>query len=178
MRRAKQRGEAELSPVDVRIIRLLQQDARGSLVKVAQSLDIPESTVRNRVNGLVRRGLIEFAVVTNPLRLGYGVWAIIEIQVQPTKVRAVAKRLASLSQIHLVGIMTGGYDIYAGTLFRNNQELLNFITGPLATIPGIQRIATSQMLEVVKRTVTFGIPDGRNGRFSGRESPTNRRKTK
>lgn len=175
MPRNKPRNVTELSAVDVRIINLLQEDARGSLVKVAQSLAIPESTVRNRVNGLVRRGLIEFAVVTNPLRFGYGVWAIIEIQVQPTKIRSVAKRLAALSEIHLVGIMTGSYDIYAGTLFRNNQELLDFITGPLATIPGIQRISTSQMLEVVKRTVTFGIPDGRNGprKNRGRRSAIN-----
>lgn len=165
-RRRKEPAEArvELSDVDVGIIRLLQEDARGSLVKVAETLGMPESTVRNRVNGLVRRGLIEFAVVTNPLRLGYGVWAILEIQVQPTRIREVAKRLAGVSEIHLVGIMTGTYDIYAGTLFRNNQELLDFITGPLAKIPGIQRISTSQMLEVVKRTVTFGIPDARNGR--------------
>ena len=162
--KARKSGEVELAPVDIDIIRRLQQDARGSLVKVASELGIPESTVRHRVNRLVELGLIEFAVVTNPLRFGYGIWAIIEIQVQPTKIRDVAQRLARTSEIHLVGIMTGSYDIYAGALFRNNQELLDFITGPLAKIPGIQRISTSQMIEVVKRTVTFGIPEARNGR--------------
>lgn len=168
----KKTDDIALSPVDVGIIRRLQEDARGSLVKVAASLRIPESTVRNRVNRLVSQGLIEFAVVTNPLRFGYEIWAIIEIQVQPTKIRSVARRLANISEIHLVGIMTGSYDLYAGALFRNNQELLEFITGPLAEIPGIQRISTSQMLEVVKRTVTFGIPDARNGRKSGARGPT------
>lgn len=161
-KKVKKTEEVQLTPVDIQIIRRLQEDARGSLVKVADSLRIPESTVRNRVNRLVKKGLIEFAVATNPLRFGYGVWAIIEIQVQPTKIRAIARRLAKISEIHLVGIMTGTYDIYAGALFRNNQQLLDFITGPLAQIRGIQRISTSQMLEVVKRTVTFGIPDGRN----------------
>ncbi|MGH8736859.1 MAG: Lrp/AsnC family transcriptional regulator [Burkholderiales bacterium] len=159
-RRAADKDTA-LSSVDIKIIRCLQRDARGSLVKVAAELRMPESTIRNRVNRLVRQGLIEFAVVTNPLRFGYQIWAIIEIQAQPTKIRAVAKRLAAISEIHLVGIMTGSYDIYAGALFRDNQELLEFITDTLARIPGIQRISTSHMLDVVKRTVTFGIPDTR-----------------
>ena len=154
------RNPDELEQLDFQIINALQNDARGSLVKVAASLGVPESTVRNRLNRIVERGWVEFAVATNPLRFGYDVWAIIEIQVQPTKIREVARRLAKISEIHIVGIMTGSYDIYAGALFRNSRELLEFLTGSLAHIPGIQKISTSQMLEVVKRTVTFGIPDG------------------
>lgn len=149
-----------LAPVDIQIIRALQRDARGSLVKVAAALGVPESTVRNRVNRLVEKGLVEFAVATNPLRFGYDVWAIIQVQVQPAHIRSVARRLAQVPDIHLVGIMSGSYDIYAAALFRNNQELLDLITGSLARIPGIRGISTSQMLEVVKRNVTFGIPNG------------------
>ena len=168
--------ETELAPVDIQIIRALQRDARGSLVKVAADLGVPESTVRNRVNRLVEKGLVEFAVATNPLRFGYGVWAIIEVQVQPAQIRAVARRLAEISDIHLVGIMTGSYDIYAGALFRNNQELLELLTGPLARIPGIQKITTSQMIEVVKRNVTFGIPNGPDGTSRARARRKPKRK--
>ena len=160
MAKSAKNHEVELAAMDIQIIRALQKDARGSLVKVASQLGIPESTVRNRVNRLVEKGLVEFAVATNPLRFGYAVWAIIEIQAKPAEIRSVAKRLAQIPEIHLVGIMTGSYDIYAGALFRNNEELLQLITGPLARISGIQRISTSQMLEVVKRNVTFGIPNG------------------
>ena len=165
----------ELAPVDIQIIRALQKDARGSLVKVAAALGVPESTVRNRVNRLVEKGLVEFAVATNPLRFGYDVWAIIEVQVQPGHIRSVARRLAQIPDIHLVGIMSGNYDIYAGALFRNNQELLALITGPLARVPGIRGISTSQMLEVVKRNVTFGIPNGGSNGPSARQKPKKRR---
>ena len=79
--------QVELSSTDLAIIRCLQRDARGSLVKVAKSLKLPESTVRNRFNQLVKQRLIEFALVNNPLKFGYPIWAIFEIQVQPIKIR-------------------------------------------------------------------------------------------
>jgi Lrp/AsnC family transcriptional regulator for asnA, asnC and gidA len=149
-----------VTATDLAIIRCLQEDARSSLAKVSETLQIPESTVRHRFNRLVQQGLIEFALVNNPLKFGYSIWAIFEIQVQPAKIRAVAKALAGLADVHLVGIMTGNYDIYASALFRTNQDMVDFITGPLAKVSGIMHISTSNMLEVVKRNVTFGVPVG------------------
>ena len=61
--------------------------------------------------------------------------------------------------MHLVGIMSGAYDIYAGAVLRSNEELVDLITRRLSQIPGIIRISTSTMLEMVKRTVSFGFPD-------------------
>lgn len=152
--------EVRLSTTDRGIIRCLRQDARSSIVRIAKSVRAPESTIRHRLRRLVKDGLIEFAVVTNPLRFGFQVWAIIEIQAQPSKIRSVAQKLAEVPEVNLVAVMSGNYDVYAGALFRTQQDLLNFITGPIARIPGIQRISTASMLEIVKRTVTIGIPDG------------------
>lgn len=147
-----------LAPADIRIIQCLTKDARSSIAKVAEELEIPESTVRHRVNRLVRSGVIEFAVMTNPLRLGYGSWAIIEVQAELKKIRAVARRLASIPEVYFVGITTGGYDLLVGAVFRSNEELLDFVTGRLAHIPGIIRTSTSSVLELVKRNMTFGLP--------------------
>jgi Lrp/AsnC family transcriptional regulator, regulator for asnA, asnC and gidA len=147
-----------LAPADIRIIQCLTKDARSSIAKIAEQLEIPESTVRHRVNRLVRGGVIEFAVMTNPLHLGYGSWAIIEIQVELKKIRAVARRLARIPEVYFVGITTGGYDLLVGAVFRSNEELLDFVTGRLAHIPGIIRTSTSSVLELVKRNMTFGLP--------------------
>lgn len=150
-----------LSEADLSIIRCIQNDARCSLAKVADAVGMPESTVRHRLNGLMKRKLIEFAVVTNPLMIGYSVWAVFEIQVKPQRIRPVAQLLAKIPEIHIVGIVTGRYDIYASALFRDNTELLDFITGPIAQVPGIIHISTTNMIEIIKREVTFGVPNGR-----------------
>ncbi|MBI4608402.1 MAG: Lrp/AsnC family transcriptional regulator [Candidatus Rokubacteria bacterium] len=148
-----------LAPVDVGIIHCLHRDARRSAASIAGQLGIPESTVRHRLNRLVRRGIVEFAALTNPLQLGYQIWAIIEVQAELRKIRPVAQRLAAAPEVYFVGITTGGYDVLAAAVFRSNDELLDFITRRLSGIPGIVRTSTSSVLEVVKRTMTFPLPD-------------------
>jgi Lrp/AsnC family transcriptional regulator for asnA, asnC and gidA len=158
----------ELAPLDVDIIRSLQDEPRGSVAGIAGRLRVPESTVRHRLNRLVRRGLIEFTVMTNPLQLGYQIWAIVEIQAEMPKIRTVAKSLAAAPEVYFVGITTGGYDVLAAAVFRSNQELLDFITRRLSRVPGIVRTTKSSMLEVVKRTPTFIAPalPATNGRVA------------
>jgi Lrp/AsnC family transcriptional regulator for asnA, asnC and gidA len=148
----------KLARADVEIIQSLQADPRGSVARIAGHLAMPESTVRHRLNQLIRRGLIEFAVMTNPLQFGYQIWAIVEIQAAMPRIRAVAKRVAAAPEVYFVGITTGGYDVLAAAVFRSNRELLDFITHRLSRVPGIVRTTTSSVLEVVKRTPTFIAP--------------------
>ena len=160
---------ASLKAADVRIIRCLQDDARAPVAQIAARMKMPESTVRHRLNRLVRDGIIDFAAVANPLKLGYQLWVIIEIQAEISKVRSVAQRLASAPEVNFVGITTGGYDVLAAALFRSNDELLDFTTGRLASIPGIIRTSTSSVLHLVKRTLQVPLPtpfDGNGARPS------------
>jgi Lrp/AsnC family transcriptional regulator for asnA, asnC and gidA len=148
----------KLAPADLDIIRCLHEDARSSVARMAERLGMPESTVRHRMNRLVRSRVIEFAAVTDPLKLGYQIWAILEIQAEMPKVRNVARRLAATPQVYFVGITTGSFDILAAAVFKSNEELLDFITHRLSTIPGIIRTSTSSILELVKRSMTIGLP--------------------
>ena len=151
--------EPKITPTDVGIIGCLYRDARKSFVKIAEELRVPESTVRHRLNRLVRHGVVEFAAVTNPLRLGYQVWAIIEIQGEASRIPAVAQQLAKAPEVYFVGITTGRCDIFASAVFRSNDELLNFLTTRLAKIRGITRTSTSTVLEVVKRALALSVPE-------------------
>jgi Lrp/AsnC family transcriptional regulator for asnA, asnC and gidA len=164
----------KLAPADIEIIRSLQDNPRASVARIASRLAMPESTVRHRLNRLVRRGLIEFTVMTNPLQLGYQIWAIVEIQAEMPKIRAVARSLAAAPEVYFVGITTGGYDVLAAAVFRSNQGLLDFITRRLSRVPGIVRTTTSSVLEVVKRTPTFVVPAAAT--INGRPSRSRRRR--
>lgn len=71
----------KLTAADFAIMRCLQDDPRRPVASIAQELGTPESTVRHRLNRLVRHRIVEFSAVTDPFRLGYRIWALIEIQV-------------------------------------------------------------------------------------------------
>jgi len=179
--------QVKLDVLDYAVMRCLLEDARSSVTAIARRLGIGESTIRNRVRKLTLHRVVEFALITNPLRFGFQVWAMLEIQVEPSQIRVVAERLSQEPQMHLVGIMSGAYDIYAGAVLRSNEELVDLITRRLSQIPGIIRISTSTMLEMVKRTVSFGFPDtvvnvsevsGRSARRQQRNMPKVQQKAK
>jgi len=148
-----------LDAVDYAIMGCLLADPRRPVTGIARELGMVESTVRNRLNKLIGNGVVDFALVTNPLRFGFQVWAMLQIQVEPSQTRKIAERLAEEPDIHLVSIMSGSYDIFAGVALKSNDELITLITERLPEIPGIVRISTSTMLEMVKRLVSFGFPE-------------------
>jgi Lrp/AsnC family transcriptional regulator, regulator for asnA, asnC and gidA len=150
--------EIRLSEADVKIIQCLQKDARSSVARIAKILRMPTSSVRHRLQKLVKDGVIKFDAMTNPLLLGYQVWVNIEIQVELTKLDSVARQLARDPEVYLVYIMTGRYDILVGAVFRTNEDFRKFITGKLPKIPGIKRVSSSNVLELVKRSMSFPLP--------------------
>lgn len=158
-RKARSSGTSiKLLPVDIQIIRYLHEDARSSIAKISERMAMPESTVRHRLSRLVKHGIVEFAVLTNPFHFGYQVWVMISLQVEMSKVRSVAERLTELPEVYLVAVTTGASDIMTGAVFRTNEELLNFITNRLSKIPGITATRTAPILDMVKRTMSFGAP--------------------
>jgi len=148
----------QLRPIDVDIIRCLQDDARSSYAKIAARLRVPESTVRHRLSRLIKDGMVEFGALTNPLHMGYQIWVLIDIQTELRRTRAVAERIARAPEVYWVGITTGGHDLHVGAVFRSNKEMVDFMTGRLSKIPGIVRTKTASILELIKRQWNIPIP--------------------
>lgn len=144
-----------LDELDVGIIKHLHQDARAPAKAIADSLGMPESTVRNRLGRLIKSKVIEFVALTNPLNLGHTTWIMMEIEVETKSIRRVAKKLSNLPEIYFVYITTGSFDIFAGATFASNAEFVDFLTNQLANVEGIVRVNTRAILETHKRVFKF-----------------------
>ncbi|MGI6852542.1 Lrp/AsnC family transcriptional regulator [Mesorhizobium sp. 1B3] len=149
-----------LDELDVGIIKHLHQDARAPAKAIADSLGVPESTVRNRLSRLIKSNVIEFVALTNPLNLGHTTWIMMEIEVETKSIRRVAKKLSSLSEVYFVYITTGSFDIFAGATFASNAEFVDFLTNQLANVEGIVRVNTRAILETHKRVFKFAPKAG------------------
>jgi Lrp/AsnC family transcriptional regulator for asnA, asnC and gidA len=147
-----------LDILDARIIRLLQADGRLPNTEVARQLGMAEATVRNRVDRLLRDGIIQVGAWPDPLKLGYQTYALIEIQVEPRRIVQVAERLARMPELYFVGICTGAFDIYAGAVVRSVEDMYELTTQRLARIPGIVRTTTSSVIRLVKRDYSYPVP--------------------
>jgi Lrp/AsnC family transcriptional regulator, regulator for asnA, asnC and gidA len=150
-----------VSDTDRAIIRTLQQDARMSYAEVSRATGIPESTVRRRMDRLQERGVIEFAMVADPSRLGYDVRVMIGLKVELGQVEQIAETLRGMKEVEFAAFLTGNFDIMVQIVVRSQEALVRFLTRRLSRIPGIRSVETFLMPHVIKRTTEWILPEVR-----------------
>jgi Lrp/AsnC family transcriptional regulator, regulator for asnA, asnC and gidA len=137
--------------LDRQIIRLLRADGRRSNREIARTLDVPEATVRYRVRRLIESNILRITASVDPEHLGYGLTAVISVQVEPSRVNAVAEEISAMPEVMWVAITAGAHDIMLMGSFRNQDEMFTFLTDRLARIEGTYRTETSVALRIMKK---------------------------
>jgi Lrp/AsnC family transcriptional regulator for asnA, asnC and gidA len=154
-RTAGHRGE-EVSALDKRIIEHLQRDGRRPFTQIAADLNVSEAAVRARTNRLVERGILQVVGVTDPLKLGFHLQAMIGIRCEADKLMAVSGAVAAFPEVDYVVITAGTYDLLIEVVCEDNESLLRFLTERLRTIDGVRDTETFVYLRMVKQTYQWG----------------------
>lgn len=149
-----------LDTLDRGILQLLHRNGRMPYSVIARELDSNEATVRKRVERLLRDGVVEIVGVSNPYRLGLETHVLIGMEVELSRLDAVAEQLAAMEEFSYVACASGTYDIVCVGVFASDAELYQFLTGKLAAIEGIRKTHTSHLLRLMRRTFTYPIPPG------------------
>jgi Lrp/AsnC family transcriptional regulator for asnA, asnC and gidA len=69
-----------IDEVDKQIIEMLQQDGRRPFTQIARDLGLSEAGVRQRVQNLIEEKVMQIVAVTDPLTLGFQLFAMIGIR--------------------------------------------------------------------------------------------------
>lgn len=144
-----------LTEADRKIIACLQRDPRSPVTEISAETGIPQTTVRNRLNRLLRDGIVEIAAAVNPLQLGFDTWAMVALQVPVEEVTQLSTKLAALQEVYFVGTTTGTYNLMVGVVLPSNTELAVFLTETLARFSKIRGLYTFNVLKVFKRHFLF-----------------------
>ena len=147
-----------LDPIDRAIILALQTDGRMSYASLAEKVGLSQPAARQRVNKLIDAGVIEVVALTDPLKLGFNVHADLGIRVTGDP-RPVVEALQSLPEVVYLRYTAGRFEIMAEVLFETSEELHAFVNGRLREIPGVDRVETMILLERVKETHDWGVPE-------------------
>ena len=140
----------KIDDVDLQIINLLQEDSRLSFNKIAGKLGISVGTAYNRVKSLEDRGILKgYTVIVDPVKLGYGLTAIILIQAEGKHLLDVESEVAKISNVISVYDITGDFDIAVVARFKDRVGLNAFIKS-LLSVPYMRRTVTNVVLNVVK----------------------------
>ena len=143
--------------VDLQIINLLQEDSRLSYNKIASKLGISAGTAFNHVKNLEKRGVLKnYAVIVDAPKLGYGLTAVILIQVEGRHLTDVEDEIAKAANVVAAYNTTGDYDLVVITKFKDEVGMNAFIKN-LLTVPFIRRTVTNVALDIIKEDLRIKL---------------------
>ena len=107
-----------------RILALLEKDARTSYTEIARQLGISETTVRNRVKGLMKEGILKgFTVRTCPEKLGKAITAIVGVDIGGETTLETTNKLADIKEVSDLYVITGEFDLLLRVVCENISRL-------------------------------------------------------
>jgi len=143
--------------LDLRIIQVLNRDGRRSYKAIAEELGVSDATVRNRVRGLLEKGVIKkFNVLLDYHKLGRIIKAFIGLRVQPGKLKEIVEHLVDNPDVQVLYRTTGEVDLFVEVIFKDMEELNSFLESEL-NIDGVTGTVVNIVLSPYKRCPCTGL---------------------
>ena len=139
----------EIDQLDLNIIKLLQHNGRIAYSDIARSIDAPEATIRYRVKRLIDEKIISISAFINTGKVKHENVAYIELETEPDFLEDDLDELVVMENISYVASVTGDYDIMLEYIYKDNEDLLNFIN-TLKQNPNVKRLKSRTILKIHK----------------------------
>jgi len=156
----------QIDELDHRIIQLLKEDARIAYTKIAEILQIPDTTVHFRIKKLKDKLKIikGFTVLLSPKSFGYINGGLIKIKVGDHIIKEISiertlemgKNFAKNSNFGLLATAEDGTILY-GVIFTKNEEELDQFVSNLRHEPDIIDVETVKFTKIIKGSELIGL---------------------
>ncbi len=118
------------------------RDGRRSFRRIAEALGVSENTVRSRVSGLEREGLLEISGLVDPEGLPEHHLVLIGVKLSTMELVKKGEEFSRLKGVVSVSVVTGRYDLFLQVLLNNRFGLLEFYTQEVSRIQEVQSVET------------------------------------
>ena len=139
-----------LDDIDQYLLDALRKDGREAFSQIAEQLNVSPGMIRQRYNRLVEEGYLKVVAITNPIQRGFKTMALIGVHTEGYRMLEVADKIAKLSEVVYLVVVSGRYDIMIEVFCRDHEELLKFITEKLYRIEGVRDTEAFMHLKIVK----------------------------
>lgn len=117
-----------MDEIDLKLLRLLQKNARTPIKALAGEVRLSSPAVSARIERLEKQGVIRaYTLDLDPLQLGHHILAYIHLDMQPTQKEEFYPFIAACSNVLECNCVTGNYSMLIKVSFASTQELDGFI---------------------------------------------------
>jgi Lrp/AsnC family leucine-responsive transcriptional regulator len=154
-----------IDEISLKILRILQKNARIPNVEVARQVGLAPSAVLERIRKLEKQGIIEgYEVRLNPEFFGRGLVAFITVRTNESADDAeIGKKLARRPKVQEVHYVAGDDAFLVKVRGRDLEELDRLIREKIKSIDGVNSINTAIVFSTYKETSQIPIDEaGKN----------------
>ncbi len=144
----------KIDNTDLKILDILKRNAKLPTSKISKIINVPITTVHNRVKKLQNEGIIiNYTINIEHKKLGKSIYAIVLVNTDYNLIEGrdrtqedVAKEIRKLEGIEEVCSITGLNDLFVRVRKENVDELNNFLINKLRKIRGVKKTQTLVVL--------------------------------
>jgi len=141
---------AMIDELDRQIIEQLAKDARQSSKLIAKKLYVDASTVRRRIQRLVRDGVIYIAALSSLAKIGLHVAAIVGLDVESRDLSGCIQELCAFPEVNFVSVTTGRFNVMARICCHATADVSSFSSKVLSQIKGVKNCEAFICMNIAK----------------------------
>lgn len=141
-----------LDDIDIKILKVLQEDCRVTLDQMSKMLNVPKSTLHYRIKRLEKVGVIEgYYAKLNPAKLGkeYIAVTLVRAKYGPGYHKKVGERLSKLPGVWGVYFVLGETDFVVLTRANSRKDFMKTLE-QMINSKEIERTSTMAVVEIIK----------------------------
>jgi DNA-binding Lrp family transcriptional regulator len=134
---------------DLSILKILRQDSRESLGRIASELGVSKATVSRRISKLEQNGYISgYTIITSTTRLGL-MRAMIGLEVVGPAVSSVIEELKQFNEIEYVHKVFGDHSLLCEVYAKSVDSLYDLIQNRILKVPNIENVEVDILIEKI-----------------------------
>ena len=143
-----------LDDTDRSIIEVLERDARTSLRRIAEEVDVSLGTVSNRVKKLEENGVIkDYREILDSEKVGWNLNVVIGLRIEKGRLIEIQEKIARDNRVYGVYDVTGEFDSMGIARARDRSDL-DDLSKNVLSMDGVVRSVTHLVLNTVKEGPT------------------------
>jgi len=146
-------ADSEMDETDLAILHSLVKNARITISKMSQEIDVPDATISHRLKRLEQAVIKGYTVILDPPTMGLEMTAIIIIQTETEKHGAGKIALSKLEEVSEVYSVSGEYDLLIKLWAHDMEELNHVINSKIRSIDGVEDLTEMIVMERVKEEI-------------------------
>ncbi len=150
-----------LDALDLKLLGLLQENARTPNSELARQVDLSPPGLQKRLRKLEERGVVQgYTALLDRQAVGLDLLCFVQVTLahhEPDMIQSFRDGLGKIPEVLECHHLTGEFDYLMKVVVKNHKHLEWFLFEKLTPIPGVDKVRTSIVLREIKESTSLPL---------------------